>query len=222
MADWAGEFGNEYTQRNMFLPDRGEFFERLVTRGVKTAFEIGCNWGPNLQALESVGIEAQGCDINLGAVKVANAMGLKAYHAMSQETNEKFDLSYTVGVLIHQRTPEMIQMMKELVRLSSKYVLMMEYEGTDEEVPYRGERFALFKREYGKIFQSLFPGALLVESGFAGKEKGFDNVTYWLYDISDCTSEDWLASATWESSQESEEPDITGSFAHTLEQVGAY
>lgn len=220
MADWSGEFGNEYTARNMFLPDRGEFFERFVTRGIKTAFEIGCNWGPNLQAMEACGIDACGCDVNPRAVRIANCMGLKAYHGMSQETAEKFDLAFTVGVLIHQRTPELIQMMKELVRLSFKYVLFAEYEGTDEEVPYRGERFALFKREFGRIFQSLFPKAYLVESGFAGKEFGFDNVTYWLYDISDCTSEDWLTSATWESDEESTESDASRSPVRKVEPVG--
>ena len=220
MADWSGDFGDAYTLRNMYVPDRGVFFRRFLKYGITTVFEIGCNWGPNLQAWESVGIDAVGCDVNAGAVRVANTMGLKAYHGMAQDCNDLFDLVFTVGVMIHQRTPELIQMMQEMVRLSSQYVLFAEYEGTDEEVPYRGERYSLFKRKFGKIFAVLFPNAKLVESGFAGKELGFDNVTYWLYDISDCTSEAWLKPSSTKSFEESAEQDFVVTSIGTFREVG--
>lgn len=222
MADWEGQFGDEYTARNMYIPNRGKFFRRFLKYNIGTVFEIGCNWGPNLQAWEAEGIDAVGCDVNAGAVKLANAMGLKAMQGMAQEVNEQFDLVFTVGVLIHQRTPELIQMMTEMVRLSSRYVFFAEYEGHDEEVPYRGERCALFKREFGKIFNSLFPKADLVESGFAGKELGFDDVTYWLYDISNCAGADKFSEVAREGFVESEGPELVGTFTSQARPVGAH
>jgi len=219
MADWEGEFGNDYTVRNLYVPDRGMFFKRFLKYSINTVFEIGCNWGPNLQAWESIGVEAIGCDINEGAIRIANSMGLVAYHGNSGSCNDKFDMVFTAGVMIHQRTPGLIRMMKDMVRLSSQYVMFAEYEGKDEEVPYRGERFALFKREFGRIFEALFPDAALVESGFAGKELGFDNVTYWMYDISDCASEDRVPPVTVESLEDGEEQEFVVTPSGTFRKV---
>ena len=55
-----------------------------------------------------------------------------------------------MGVLIHQSTEELPQMMSEVVRCSSRWVLCGEYfSEQDVEVPYRGHHGALFKRDYG-------------------------------------------------------------------------
>ena len=57
MADWAGEFGDEYTKRNAELADRTKFFQRFLKYDITDAFEIGCNIGTNLKVLEKFGIE---------------------------------------------------------------------------------------------------------------------------------------------------------------------
>jgi hypothetical protein len=94
--------------------------------------------------------------------------------------------------------------------------MFAEYEGTDEEVPYRGERFALFKREFGRIFEAVNPGAELLDTGIAGKELGFDDVTYWIYDISDCTSKDGIKKASPKSLEESEEQEFAVTSTRTF------
>ena len=212
MADWEGAFGDEYTVRNAELADRTRFFQRFLKYDIVDAFEIGCNIGTNMKVLEKLGVDTIGCDINTTAVNVAVLNGLKAYIASGTTTADygKYDFVFTVGVLIHQRTPELISMMKEMKRLSGRYVMFAEYVGDDEEVPYRGERFALFKRKFGRIFESLFPKSVLMESGTAGEELGFDNVTYWLYDISNCSSEDGVTEIAGESIDEGEEPESFG------------
>jgi len=220
MADWSGEFGEQYTARNMQVPDRRKFFQWILRNEIATAFEIGCNWGANLQELEAENIDAVGCDVNESAVLIANKMGLKAFHGEAKDINEKFDLVFTVGVLIHQQTPKLVEIMKHMVRLSSRYVMFAEYEGTDEEVPYRGERFALFKREFGKVFEALFPRAVLLERGFAGKELGFDDVTYWVYDISDCASTDGVSPVAGQSLDESAKCKFVGTFVTSVGAVG--
>jgi len=222
MADWQGTFGDQYTMRNAELADRTKFFQRFLKYEIVDAFEIGCNIGTNMKVLERLGIETVGCDVNATAVNIAMLNNLKAYVASGTDVDayDKYDMVFTVGVLIHQQTPELIKIMKEMVRLSAKYVMFAEYEGDDEEVPYRGERHALFKREFGRIFESLFPQAELLDTGIAGKEMGFDNVTYWMYDISNCASEDGFSKVAWESSDEGEREELVGASISTFRKVG--
>uniref|UniRef100_A0A6H1ZU88 Putative methyltransferase n=1 Tax=viral metagenome TaxID=1070528 RepID=A0A6H1ZU88_9ZZZZ len=222
MADWQGTFGDQYTMRNAELADRTKFFQRFLKYEIVDAFEIGCNIGTNMKVLERLGIETIGCDVNATAVNIATLNNLKAYVATGTDVDvyNTFDLVFTVGVLIHQQTAELIKMMKEMVRLSAKYVMFAEYVGDDEEVPYRGERHALFKREFGRIFESLFPQAELLDTGTAGKEMGFDNVTYWMYDISNCSSEDGFTQVARESSDEGEREEFIGSPVGAFGKVG--
>ena len=220
MADWQGTFGDQYTMRNAELADRTKFFQRFLKYEIVDAFEIGCNIGTNMKVLEKLGVEAVGCDVNATAVNIALLNGLKAFLILDIPPWGWYEFVFTVGVLIHQRTPELISMMKDMVRLSSRYVMFAEYVGDDEEVPYRGERHALFKREFGRIFESLFPQAELVDTGIAGKEMGFDNVTYWMYDISNCASEDGFSKITRESADESEGEEFTFTPSGETREVG--
>jgi len=222
MADWRGEFGDLYTVRNMGIPDRTKFFKRFLPYDFECALEIGCNWGANLISLSNLGIRVTGCDVNESAVKLSRQYGLDTFVCSGTEIPEKnnaYDLVFTIGVLIHQQTPELIKIMKEMVRISSDYVLFAEYNGTDEEVPYRGERYALFKREFGRIFEALFPEATLVEQGHAGRELGFDDVTYWLYDVSNCSSKIRLYPPSGEGIEEGEEQEFIVTSAGTFRKV---
>jgi hypothetical protein len=88
----------------------------------------------------------------------------------------------SAGVLIHQPTESLRLVMDEMVRCSKRYVLSMEYFAeVEEEVPYRGERGALFRRNYGKLFSEAYP-LHLVTSGDLTKAEGWDNVRYWLFE----------------------------------------
>jgi hypothetical protein len=89
-----------------------------------------------------------------------------------------------MGVLIHQPDESLPAVMDEMVRVSSRYVLCGEYyDAHQTEVPYRGYRGALFRRDYGGLFASRFAGELqLAFTGFLGTEDGFDNVTWWLFE----------------------------------------
>ena len=223
VADWAGGFGDEYTERNMAVMDRRKFFSKFMHYEIRNAFEIGCNWGANLMALETLDVHAMGCDINQSAVDTATDLGLTAVlndGTGCWEFSNEFDFVFTVGVLIHQRTPDLISMMKEMVRLSSEFVMFAEYLGDDEEVPYRGERFALFKRDYGKVFEALFPNAQLMEQGTAGKELGLDDITYWVYDISNCASAVRVEQTSRQSFNASEETEPISSFVGQIGKVG--
>ena len=209
-ADWQGEFGKRYTARNNpSIDKRAGFFGTLAQYEIDSVFEVGCNVGTNLEAMKRVlDCSVAGCDINNDALAEAESRGLEVYWedaADLDHASDEYDLVFTVGLLIHLNTPELIRCMKEMNRVSNGLVMFMEYAGDDIEVPYRGQRGALIKRDYGGIYQALFPGAVLLETGFLPKEMGFDDVTYWIYyDIGDSASAYGVEEVAWESDQESE------------------
>ena len=56
---WRGEFGNEYISRNndkQFLNSNIKFFKKIkkYLNDSKTVFEVGCNIGLNLEAINKV------------------------------------------------------------------------------------------------------------------------------------------------------------------------
>jgi hypothetical protein len=69
------------------------------------------------------------------------------------------------------------------VRCSSRYVLCGEYYAEElTEVPYRGQEGALFKQDYGALYQRLFPELELVDEGFLARGDGtWDDVTWWTF-----------------------------------------
>jgi len=190
---WEGDFGNDYTKRNMKLMSRGKFWQILNKYPIHNCLEVGCNWGRNLLDIETVTpVSCKGIDVNAKALSEGRARGLNVDYGMGEDIpyfNKTHDLVFTVGVMIHMRTPELVRTMKEMTRVSCKFVLFAEYLGDDEEVPYHGERQALIKRRFSDIYEALFPDAKLVDTGKLFKEDGFDDVNYWMYDISNCASE---------------------------------
>jgi ubiquinone/menaquinone biosynthesis C-methylase UbiE len=94
-----------------------------------------------------------------------------------------FELVFTAGVLIHQPEISLANVMSEIVRCSNRYVLCLEYfaEKTTEIV-YRDQERALFKRNYGRLYEQIFPELNLVEQGKLNRDQGWDNVTYWLFE----------------------------------------
>lgn len=183
---WAGTFGNAYTERNRVdWQARMPFWDSAIqfcTPG--TVFEFGCNAGWNLRAIQAVSpnTELHGCDVNMQAVNEARAAGLEVQHVGEHGIAGLYepgcmDLVATCGVLIHIAPADLERTMRSLIELSGRYVLAVEYhtdEG-EEEVEYRGHTGALWKRNYGKLYQDL--GLRLLSVGEAG---GFDQCTFYL------------------------------------------
>jgi pseudaminic acid biosynthesis-associated methylase len=196
---WAGEFGDRYVDRNARAGDkRRDFWASLLGRlEARSALEVGCNVGGNLRwVAELLGPErTAGVDVNRKALERlrADLPGVEAREATGRTLpfeDESFDLVFTVGVLIHQSSKELPGVMAEIVRCSRRYVLCGEYFAEEEvEVPYRGERGALFKRDYGALYLERHPELDLVERGFlSAADGGWDDITYWVMEKSSATS----------------------------------
>lgn len=189
---WSGEFGDAYVERNRAAGNcRESFWQKiLVEFDAQTVLEIGCNIGVNLRWIAALRAPQQvyGVDINLKALNELRRT-LPDVNAMWSPGRELpfrdrwFDLVFTMGVLIHQPEGALPLVMAEIVRCSRRYVLCGEYFAeTTTEVQYRGQSGALFKRNYGRIYQELFPELRLIQQGFLGRDAGWDDVTYWVFE----------------------------------------
>lgn len=188
---WAGSFGDEYTTRNEAAgASRGAFWKHLLAaHPVRAVLEVGCNVGLNLDWIRHLMPPAgvYGVDVNEGALRALRQRLPEVNAVWSQGRalpfrDRWFDLSFTSGVLIHQPEATLPLVMQEVVRVSRRYVLEMEYHAEETtEVPYRGQSGALFKRDYRRLYLDLFPELEVVDEGFLSRTEGWDDVTWTLF-----------------------------------------
>jgi ubiquinone/menaquinone biosynthesis C-methylase UbiE len=158
---WKGKFGDTYHKRNRFSPDDVRpVFDRIL-KGITltSVLEVGCGQGHNLMAIDApirTGIEP-----NKAARNQANkehGVGMIAFDGDAADLaffDASFDLVLTCGLLIHISPGQIRKVVGEIARVSSKYVLLIEYAAVEEEaVEYRGEKDILWRRPFGKLFMA--------------------------------------------------------------------
>lgn len=190
---WAGEFGDQYLQRNNF--DK-HFYSKLVSwgkmlrsaHGVKSIRELGCNIGLNLLALNKLqpDLDLFGVEINENAVKKANELNVAAIKQASildPIKDKQVDLTFTSGVLIHINPQYLKNVYDNLVNGSNRYILIFEYfNPSPVVVNYRGNEERLYKRDFaGELIDQY--GLKLIDYGFIYKRDNFaprDDSTWFL------------------------------------------
>lgn len=189
---WSGDFGDAYVDRNLgAYASRQGFWEMMIEKVSPTrVLEVGCNVGGNLRwiAPDLPAGATYGIDVNLKALTTLRAE-FPAVNSTLESARDlpfkdgSFDLVFTMGVLIHQPEDSVLEVIAEMARCSSRYVLCGEYFSEETtEVAYRGVEGALFKRDYGKAFVDVDPTLTLVETGYLTAAEGFDDVTWWLFE----------------------------------------
>ena len=107
-----------------------DFIQKLEPKKV---MEIGCNYGRELKKLEGLA-QLYGVDSNEKMVEFAKqyvkGKFLKADVCELPYGNSTMDLVYTDGLLSHLPPEKVYEAVKEIVRVSKKYVLFVEYCGT--------------------------------------------------------------------------------------------
>lgn len=189
---WGGEFGDAYVDRNRAAGDiRGPFWQAILTEfAVQNVLEVGCNIGANLRWIAShlPPQNVYGVEVNLKALNELRRTlpDVNALWGVARELpfrDRWFDLVFTMGVLIHQPESTLSLVMAEIVRCSRRYVFCGEYYAEQTtEVLYRGQTRALFKRDYGRLYQEFFPELQLCKQGFLSREEGWDDRNYWLFE----------------------------------------
>ena len=190
---WKSEFGNDYAKRNQVNPaDRLAGFRTIVgDLNIQSALEIGCNRGHNLGALRNLGINRLGgLEPNDLARAEAAQRHPNANFSEGMAMNMPFDdssyeLVFTAGVLIHIAPTDVPAAMAEMYRVSSRYILSMEYFSSElTEVSYRGHTQALWKCDFGGLWQSQHPDLHLARNGHLDEAGIWDDVTWWLFEKS--------------------------------------
>lgn len=200
---WAKEFGEEYTERNLYSTPEllDNFYKGFlgVTRSgmnkefldsieINNMLEVGCNIGNQLNMLQSQGYKnLYGIDIQSNAVEKAKQLtkGINIVEGSIFDIPFKdnyFDVVYTAGVLIHISPNDIEKAMREIYRTSKKYIWGYEYFSEDyKAIDYRGNNDRLWKGNFSKMFMELYPDlALIKEKKYPYVEGDNEDVMYLL------------------------------------------
>ncbi|MGF1743142.1 hypothetical protein L4C34_19170 [Vibrio profundum] len=127
-----------------------------------------------------------GYEINKDAARIAsdfNVANIKCGSILDNINDEKVDLTFTDGVLIHINPDYLSDVYDNLVNGTNRYVLVAEYYNpTPVSVPYRGHDDRLFKRDFaGDLIDNY--DLKLVDYGFSYKRDNHapqDDITWFL------------------------------------------
>lgn len=193
MSLWLGEFGNDYTARQADTTQaRQKIWQMLLglTHEPQSILEVGANVGQNLQAIDHLMMglaDLYACEPN----KLARGELLDVVHP-SKVTSDfadnlsfddnSMDLVFTSGVLIHVPPDKLMDSLKEIHRVSKRWIIIGEYFAPREEmIPYRGHDDAMWRRDYGSLFLDTFADVHCEACFFAWKRlTGLDNMTFWV------------------------------------------
>lgn len=181
---WAENFGDDYIGRNTFSNDQmDEFYTSqfgvsrsamnqnfLADIQVDSVLEAGCNIGNQLSMLQSQGkTQLYGIEINEKAVEFAKTHTQKMNIVQGSIFDMPFrdgffDMVFTSGVLIHIHPKDIEQAMREIYRVSKKYIWGFEYYNNEYVmVPYRGNTDRLWKGDFAQKYVELFPDLQIVK-----------------------------------------------------------
>lgn len=193
-AFWAGDFGKEYSKRNVgshLLAGNCALFARILrrTQNVRSVIEFGANIGLNLKALEILVPDAEqaAIEINPDAAAALRAWGRpEVFESSILEftPDRKWDLVLIKGVLIHTNPHELDAVYGKLFNSATRYIVVAEYYNpTPVTVPYRGHQDRLFKRDFPGEMLDRFPSLRLLDYGFSyHRDPNFpqDDITWFL------------------------------------------
>jgi len=194
---WQSEYAEEYIKKNsdfdLHTGIKGWSTILNRTSNINSVLECGCNIGRNINFLNHLLPHASKSIIEISPKAfdfVTNQYKIeKSFNGAILDSHFKkntFDLTFTIGVLIHIHPDDLLQNMSKLFEYSNKYIVIGEYYNrTPVMIEYQGQINKLFKRDFGKLFLENF-NVKLVDYGFLwGHEydnAGFDDITWWVFE----------------------------------------
>ncbi|MFH0983990.1 MAG: pseudaminic acid biosynthesis-associated methylase [Candidatus Omnitrophota bacterium] len=203
MAQWQGDFGKQYTDRNTMPYEEFENFYvkrfGLTRTAINQGFlgsmdrnirilEVGANTGSQLACLQRMGFtNLYGIELQQGAVEKAHELtrGIQLIQGTAFDIPFKdgfFDLVFTSGVLIHIAPADLPNALKEICRCSRDLIWGFEYWAKEmTEVKYRGHNSLLWKGDYAAEYRKVCKGlALVKEEKFRYLEEPLDDSMFLL------------------------------------------
>ena len=191
---WKQEFGINYIDRNkgdQIIAGSIALFSKIIarTQEIQSVIEFGANIGNNLKVIQTLlpGVEMRAVEINDEAVRHLNTIeGLDINHMsiLDYSSEDKFDLVFTKGVLIHINPDYLQDVYDKLYHSSKKYICIAEYYNpTPVSLDYRGHKDRLFKRDFAGELLNKFNHLKLIDYGFVYKRDAnfpLDDITWFL------------------------------------------
>jgi len=175
---WAGNFGNEYINRNydeQIIAGNVNLFSQILsfTLGIKSVLEFGANIGQNLLALKQLLPKADFTAVEMNKAACESLQKYSWINTINKSlldfnSDKKHDFVLTKGLLIHINPEELQNVYKTLYDSSSKYICLVEYYNpVPVEVNYRGHESRLFKRDFAGELLKKFRDLRLIKYGFS-------------------------------------------------------
>jgi pseudaminic acid biosynthesis-associated methylase len=180
LAAWTTEFGRAYTDRNTMTADEMDaaFAAQLGTAKSAIyrelvgpdrlpsgrALEVGCNIGLQLELLHRANpaLELHGIDPQSYALDRARRRlpAFRFHQASAFDVpfgDASFDLVFTHGVLIHVAPDDWPRALREIHRVSRRFILCHEYYSSrPTELRYHDRAELLWKTDFAGRYQELF------------------------------------------------------------------
>ena len=192
---WAGDFGDEYSQRNsseQSVVSNIALFSKILARTVdiNSVLEFGANIGLNLKAIKRLKPFAElfAIEINPSVVdkltQVCGGGNVYPQSILDDLPDIQSDFVLIKGVLIHINPDFLSDVYGKLYRASNRYICLVEYYNpTPVQVTYRGHEGKLFKRDFAGELMDQYPDLRLVDYGFTYHRDGnfpADDATWFL------------------------------------------
>lgn len=185
MKKWGGQFGKEYTDRNLQTLEEMEFSFKQKIGITRTEMnrrfisnidhsirilEVGSNIGNQLLILQNMGfkylygIELQGYAVELSKSRTRGINIIQGSAFGIPFKDLFFDLVFTSGLLIHIAPKDIDIVLDEIYRCTNKYIWGAEYYADNwTKINYRGHPDLLWKTDYVKLFIQKFPDLELIK-----------------------------------------------------------
>jgi pseudaminic acid biosynthesis-associated methylase len=185
MAQWAGHFGKEYTDRNaLSLKELELLYKKLygITRNEMNrlflsdlphdmkVLEVGSNVGNQLLCLQNdgfkylYGIELQSYAVELSKTRTKGINIIQGSAFDIPFKDNFFELVFTSGLLIHIALQDMTRVLDEIYRCTGRYIWCFEYYAPEyTEIYYQAHTDLLWKADFSKLFLERFNSLKLVK-----------------------------------------------------------
>jgi len=159
----------EYRMRNYIEEKKLREVLKMLGGGFRRALDFGCGYGRLTMILAEHSLKAIGIDVNKEMIEMAKRVydddfpnvEFRVYDgAKIPYDNDFFDLTLSFTVLQHI-DKNRAQLMREIKRVTSKYIILVEREDIIEEFLRMKGDFKLawlFPRYLGKTFSSKYHG----------------------------------------------------------------
>ena len=195
---WKNEITQSYvTDNSRFDEILGQTaWKRMLTKvdteGITSYLDCGSNIGRNIAVLKKILPLSNSNIIEIAELpfRICTAkFEIKDSFLGSIKDarfKKQFELVFSMGVLIHVHPDELLETMRNMFNLSSRYIILGEYfSRTPIMINYRGEEDKLFKRDFGRYFVENFDCSVIDYGFLWGNEfddAGFDDITYWVFE----------------------------------------